>query len=139
MESCIGNCSKSTSAFGRIKMNRKAMHLQDTVFVPFCFLCLLSSVFGGSCSSSIWFRPIAKALHSRLVHNAYYAKCLVNCPLPDSSCESIAYGAGLSRAAAMENAAYYASAKGHRNCGHYIRDCEVQQYKKPTSHVNAGW
>ncbi|VDM03952.1 unnamed protein product [Schistocephalus solidus] len=71
--------------------------------------------------------------------SAYYAKCLVNCPLPDSSCESIAYGAGLSRSAAMENAAYYASAKGHRNCGHYIRDCEVQQYKKPTSHVNAGW
>ncbi len=61
---------------------------------------------------------------------AYYAKCLIACPLPDMSCPKMAYGAGLSYGAAQGSAAYYASSKGHYNCGRYLGKCVIVKYNK---------
>ncbi|VDD76831.1 unnamed protein product [Mesocestoides corti] len=79
-----------------------------------------------------WISSVVRRLHTKLVHKAYYAKCLVDSPLTVIVCRGVSYGAGLTPEAAKDSARYYASATGDYRCGYFVGQCIIRQFEKKT-------
>nr|CUU99478.1 hypothetical transcript [Hymenolepis microstoma] len=99
-------------------MNR----LSFLIILPFTLISPINSV------PHQWFEQVSEKTNASLVKDAYYAKCLVDAPDYLTSCDTVAYGVGLTSRSAKDFARFYAVATGEPHCNSYIGQCLIRQY-----------